>query len=178
MKRIIVIGSSGAGKTTLAKELSARLGIPHVELDGLYHQANWQPANDEDFLASVKAATSGDSWVLCGNYYTRIGQEIWPQADTIIWCNYSFGRVFWQLLRRTLARGVRRTELWNGNRERLSVLFTRDSIVLWMLKTWKKQTVRYEEMFRHSGLPATLVRLKNPKERQEFLKSVNDKKLS
>jgi len=175
MKRIIVIGSSGAGKTTLAKELSVRLSIPHVELDALYHQANWQPASDEDFLASVIAATNGDSWVLCGNYYSKIGQEIWPQADTIIWCNYSFGRVFWQLLHRTLTRGARRAELWNGNRERLSVLFTKDSIILWMLQNWKKQTIKYEEMFRHSDLPATLIRLKNPKERREFLESVNDK---
>lgn len=173
MRRVIVIGSSGAGKTTLAKQLSAKLNIPHVELDSLYHQANWQRASDQEFLASVKAATNGDSWVLCGNYYSRIGQEIWPQADTIIWCNYSFGRVFWQLLRRTLTRGVRRAELWNGNRERLSALFTKDSIILWMLQTWKKQTVRYEEMFRNPPVPATLIRLKNPKERQEFLANIN-----
>lgn len=129
MRRIIVIGSSGAGKTTLAKELSARLGIPHVELDSLYHQADWQPANPEDFLASVKAATSGGSWVLCGNYYSMIGEDIWPQADMIIWCDYSFGRVFWQLLRRTFTRGIVKAELWNGNRERLSRLFTKNSII-------------------------------------------------
>ena len=173
MRRVIIIGSSGAGKTTLAKKLSAKLDIPHVELDSLYHQANWQPASDEEFLASVKAATNGDSWVLCGNYYSRIGQEIWPQADTIIWCNYSFGRVFWQLLHRTLTRGVRRAELWNGNRERLSALFTKDSIILWMLQNWKKQTVRYEEMFRKPPISATLIRLKNPKERQDFLANIN-----
>lgn len=173
MRRVIVIGSSGAGKTTLAKQLSAKLNIPHVELDSLYHQANWRPASDEEFLASVKAATNRDSWVLCGNYYSRIGQEIWPQADTIIWCNYSFGRVFWQLLRRTLTRGVRHAELWNGNRERLSALFTKDSIILWMLQNWKKQTIRYEKMFRNPPVSATLIRLKNPKERQEFLANIN-----
>ena len=172
MKRIIVIGSSGAGKTTLAKELSVRLGIPHVELDSLYHQPNWQPASDEDFLTSVKTVTQGDSWVLCGNYYSKIGQEIWPQADMIIWCNYSFWRVFWQLLHRTFTRGIVRAELWNGNRERLSSLFTKNSIVWWMLKTWKKQTIRYEEMFRQPTFPATLVRLRNPKEKRAFLESI------
>jgi adenylate kinase family enzyme len=169
VKRVIVIGSSGAGKTTLAKELSARLSIPHVELDSLYHRANWQPAGDEEFLASVRVATSGDAWVLCGNYYSKIGQEIWPQADTIVWCNYSFPRVFWQLLRRTLTRGVVRAELWNGNRERLSALFTKDSIIMWMLQNWKKQNARYEQMDRDSLFPASLVRLKNPKDRQDFL---------
>lgn len=176
MRRVIIIGSSGAGKTTLAKQISAKLDIPHIELDSLYHQANWQPASDKEFLASAKAATKRDSWVLCGNYYSRIGQEIWPQADTIIWCNYSFGRVFWQLSRRTLTRGVRRAELWNGNRERLSALFTKDSIILWMLQNWKKQMIRYEEMFRNPPVSATLIRLirlKNPKERQEFLANIN-----
>lgn len=171
MKRIIVIGSSGAGKTTLARELAAKLDIPHVELDGLYHQANWQPARPEDFLASVRAATKSGSWILCGNYYSRIGQEIWPQADTIVWCNYSFRRVFWQLLCRTLRRSVRRTELWNGNQEQFFALFTKDSIILWMLQNWKKQTRRYEELFRCSDLPATLIRLQNPRQRQEFLKN-------
>jgi len=173
MKRIIVIGSSGAGKTTLARELAAKLDIPHVELDSLYHQANWRPASPEDFLASVRAATKNDSWILCGNYYSRIGQEIWPRADTIVWCNYSFKRVFWQLLRRTLRRSVRRTELWNGNRERLSALFTKDSIILWMLQNWKKQKTRYEEMFLRPTVSATLIQLRNPKQKQKFLENID-----
>lgn len=174
MKRIIVIGPSGSGKTTLAKMLSRKLGIRHIELDSLYHQANWQPVTDEEFIRQVKQATNESAWILCGNYYSKIGQEIWPKADMIIWCNYSFARVFWQLLRRTVTRCLTREELWNGNRERLYAnFFTKQSIFVWMIKTWKHQSERYDLYFQTDGnVCPELRRLKTPRDAQKLLDSI------
>ena len=176
MKRIIVIGSAGAGKTTLSKALSARLGIPHTELDSLYHQPGWQPLPGDVFVARILKLSEASEWIFCGNYYTRLGQDVWPRADTIIWCNYSFLRVLSRLLRRTIQRGVSKEELWNGNQESLwTSFFTKDSIILWMLKSWKKQNIRYGQLYAQpeklSGV--TLVRLKTPRATRAFLASLD-----
>jgi adenylate kinase family enzyme len=67
-RRIVVVGSTGAGKTTLAEALSARLNIPHVELDSFYWEAGWAPASTLDFRARVAEALADDAWVVDGNY--------------------------------------------------------------------------------------------------------------
>jgi adenylate kinase family enzyme len=167
MKKVIIIGASGAGKTTLAKKLSTILNIPHTELDAIYHQAGWQPINDAEFIKQVKSVTRKPEWILCGNYYSKLSGGVWYQADTVIWCDYSLVRIFSRLLRRTLIRGLTGTELWNGNSESLYTnLLTKDSLLLWMLKSRKKQRQRYNTLFDSpSSLPqATFIRLKSPKD--------------
>ena len=66
--RIAVVGTSGAGKTTLSARLAARLGYPHVELDAFQHGPNWQQATVEELRERTDAATGGDCWVCDGNY--------------------------------------------------------------------------------------------------------------
>lgn len=175
MKKIIIVGPSGAGKTTLASELSRRLNIPHTELDSIFHQANWQQANDKIFRRRVLEIAQGDAWVFCGNYLKKLGVEFWQQADMVIWCDYSFPMVFSRLFRRTFIRGILRVELWNGNRERFFAnFFTTDSILLWMIKQWNAQRRMFAEQFKDPGkFPGTqLVRLRSPKEAREFLRRI------
>ena len=62
MERVIVVGSSGSGKTTFARNLGAVLGRPHVEGDALYWGANWTPRNDDELRRLVAEAASGDRW--------------------------------------------------------------------------------------------------------------------
>jgi len=133
MKRISVIGSSGSGKSTLASNLAERLGAEHVELDSLYHQPGWTPLPDSEFLSSVAEAISGDRWVVDGNYNV-VRELIWGAADTIVWIDLPRRVVMFQLLRRTVGRAVLRKRLWNGNRESLREVISRDpnrSVVAW-----------------------------------------------
>lgn len=118
MRRILVIGNSGSGKTTLARELSGRLGVPHIELDGIFHQAGWTPLEPGEFRRRVDVATSADSWVVCGNY-TVVRDILWDRADTVIAFDLPKWLNMWRVLRRTVSRLVRRRVLWNGNRETL-----------------------------------------------------------
>ena len=62
--RMVVIGTTSSGKSTLAKRLSERLGLNYVELDALYWEPNWTPATLEDFRARVVTATRAGSWVV------------------------------------------------------------------------------------------------------------------
>lgn len=177
MKKIIIVGSSGSGKTTLARRLSVILEIPHTELDAIHHQAHWQPMDNVEFAKQVNDIARGSEWIFCGNYFSTLGLGFWRQADTIIWCDYSLGRVFARLLRRTLRRTLTKERLWNGNYERFFVNFlTKDSVILWMLQSWKRQQRRYSEIFsQSSALPHTnLIRLRNPKDTELFVKQIRE----
>ena len=119
LQRIAIVGNSGAGKTTLARSLGSRLGLVHIELDGLFWQANWTPLSREAMRAGVDQALSGTTkWVTDGNYLSAGTHEVvWSRADTLIWLDLPLYVVLLRLLRRTALRVFTRQELWNGNKE-------------------------------------------------------------
>jgi adenylate kinase family enzyme len=134
---VAVIGPSCSGKSTTAGRLSGILGVPHVELDALHHDAGWTEAPAELLEARVRAAldVAREGWVVDGNYFGKIGSLVLDAADTIVWLDIPFRTAIRRVLWRTSSRAVRREELWNGNRESFRLAFSRDSIVLWVLKT-------------------------------------------
>ncbi len=86
-RKIVVIGSTGSGKTTLALRISEQLQIPHIELDALYWGPNWTETPQDIFREKVAVALAGDEWVVDGNY-TKTYDIVWGRADTIIWLDY------------------------------------------------------------------------------------------
>ncbi len=133
VQRISVVGNSGSGKTTLARRIAAALGVPHLELDSVFHQSGWQPLDTGEFRRTVSDFTSGDAWITDGNY-SAVQDIIWARADTVVWVDPPRHRVMRQLAARTLRRTATRQELWNGNREPWTNLFRFDpeqSILAW-----------------------------------------------
>ena len=116
--RIAIVGTTGSGKTTLAKALAENLGVPHVELDAFYHGPNWLQSPKDEFRKLADAATLEGSWISDGNYHLA-RDIVWPSATTLVRLDYSFPIVFLRLFKRTMLRGILGTELWNGNREGL-----------------------------------------------------------
>lgn len=169
MRCIHVVGTSGSGKTTLARTLAASLDIPHIELDALHWQPGWTPAARDDLRARVIEALSGDAWVVDGNY--RVLHDLTlAQADTVIWLDYALPIVLWRVIQRTTRRAIRRTELWNGNRERLRSVFSRDSIILWALTTWGKNRRSYRELLaRPEYARLRIIHLRSPRETRIWL---------
>lgn len=141
--RYIVIGTSGAGKSSFSQALAQSLGCPHIELDTLHWGPHWQAVPTADFLAAVDRASTGTHWVADGNY--SVARELlWGRATHIIWLNYGRATVFARVLRRTLGRALLRTPLFHGNRESLrSAFLSRDSILLWSLTTFGKNRRKY-----------------------------------
>jgi adenylate kinase family enzyme len=124
--RIWVVGTSGSGKTTVARDLSVRLGIPHVELDELFWLPNWQQPDRTEFAATVVAALAGEQWVADGNYGS-IGHTVLARADTVVWLDLPFRVVVWRTTRRAIRRLLTREPMWSaGNRESLRKLLGRD----------------------------------------------------
>ena len=132
--RISIVGNSGAGKTTLAREVESRLGLPRLELDSLFHQANWEPLDEPEFRSRVTAfIEANESWVIDGNY-KDVRDLVWGHATTVVWLHPPRWRVMTQIGIRTLRRVLGRTQLWNGNREPLTNLYSLDperSVMAW-----------------------------------------------
>lgn len=133
VNRICVVGCPGAGKSTFARRCAA-LGYAHLELDGVFHQANWEKLPDDEGRARIDAFTRAhDRWVVDGNY-TRFRDLLWPRADTIVWIDPGRWTVSRGVIGRSIRRLVFREVLWNGNREQWSAVFSLDperSILLW-----------------------------------------------
>jgi len=142
-RRIVVVGTSCSGKTTIARRISNILEIPHIELDAIHWKPGWQETSSEEFRELVSSAISQGSWVVDGNY-SKVRDIVWSRADTLIWLNYKFWVVFSRALKRSFKRFVFREELFSGNRETLKNLLSKDCIPLWVLKTHhrKKKNTR------------------------------------
>ena len=83
-QRILVLGTTGSGKTTLARKLAEKLDQPHIELDALYWNPGWKVKPLENFRKEVAEAVSGDAWVIDGNYTSKVVDLIWPRAQLAI----------------------------------------------------------------------------------------------
>jgi shikimate kinase len=131
----VVGGGSGAGKTTFARALATRMGVPMVELDALFHGPNWTPSPTEVFRQRILGATSGDAWVIDGNY-SAIRDVTWGRADTLIWLDPPVTTALRRVFRRTNRRIRRREQLWNGNRETFrNAYLSPGSLYVWVLRS-------------------------------------------
>ncbi|MGH2461408.1 MAG: adenylate kinase [Chloroflexota bacterium] len=174
MNRIVVVGSTGSGKTTLATGLAEILSLRHVELDALHWDPNWTPAPTDLFRERVERALDRDRWVVDGNY-RKVRDLVWGRADTIVWLDYSLALIYWRLVRRTIARVHSGKELWNGNRESFREAFlSRESIFLWALKTYRRRKREYSELFQRSEYSRLAIfRHRSPPETERWLGNIS-----
>jgi len=173
-QRINVVGTTGSGKTTVAREIARRLGIEHIELDALFWKPDWGQTPDDEFLPAVDEATRDERWVLDGNY-SRTRPIVWPRADTVVWLDYRFPRVFAQLLWRTIRRSITKEELWSGCREGFRVsFFSRESILIWCLQTYWRRRRNYPELFsRPEYEHLRLIHLRSPHATTDWLSTLS-----
>ncbi|MBN3791856.1 toxin [Burkholderia sp. Ac-20353] len=144
--RVVVVGTSGSGKSTFANALATSAGCPYIELDRLYWGPNWAAVPHEQFENAVLAATTGDQWVADGNY-SALRDVLWSRATHVVWLNFGRWTVFSRVLWRTISRGLMRTELSHGNRESLRMAFcSRDSVLLWSYTTFAKNRVKFASL--------------------------------
>ncbi|MDE3044133.1 MAG: adenylate kinase [Acidobacteriota bacterium] len=139
--RIAILGASGSGKSRLARRLGELGNAPVLELDALYHQANWTPLDDDAFRSRVGAFVAGPRWICEGNY-SVVRDVIWSRAELIIFLDFSRARVMGRLVRRTLYRVAFRKRLWNDNREQWRNLLSREperNILLWSWRTHRRR---------------------------------------
>jgi adenylate kinase family enzyme len=171
-QRVVVVGVTGAGKTTFARALAARLNCPQNEMDAINLLPNWVERPVADFREQIALALAGDCWVVDGNY-SKVRDIAWGWADTVIWLDYPLRLILWRLLRRTLTRIITREELWDSNYESLDKQFSRDSILVWALRTYPRYRRQYPLLFQQPEYAhLQVVRLKSPDAAQRWLDQV------
>jgi adenylate kinase family enzyme len=164
--KIAVVGTSGSGKTTVARRLADHHGVPHVELDALHWGPGWSACPTEEFRARVHEALSHEGWVADGSYHGKLGDSVLEQADFVVWLDLPFRTVARRVWTRTLRRIRTREELWSGNRETWRDAFvSRDSLFVWIVTTHRSRRRRYvERLDRYE-----LVRLRSQREIETWL---------
>ncbi|TME34674.1 MAG: adenylate kinase [Chloroflexi bacterium] len=165
-----MVGTSASGKTTLALALAERLGVPFIELDALHWEPNWTEAPDEVMRERVTSAIAGETWVVDGNYAV-VRDLVWARADTVVWLDLPLRTVLRRYATRTVRRITMGEELWSGNRERLRFLLGRDSLLWWILSTYRRRRREYpERLAAHPEI--TAVRLRSPREARAWLETL------
>jgi len=149
--RIVIVGSSGSGKSTTARALSRALGVPHVEVDALNWQPGWQDLSrldPEAFYRRVAEAAAGEAWVMDGNY-TKVREAHWSRATAFIWMDIDRWTVMRQVIWRSFNRAVTKQELWpgTGNKELFRKWVEKEHPIRWAWDNFAMIRARYSQWF-------------------------------
>jgi adenylate kinase family enzyme len=160
--RILILGPCGAGKSTLARVIGERLGLPVVHLDRFFWNPGWVQTEHSTFRDRVTEAAGGGAWVMDGNYTDSLDVRL-PRADAVIWLDFPrriyFPRVLWRMIK---GYGRAREDLGPGCPERIDLPFMR-----WV---WTYPTRRPEHEEIVANLPAGVrgIILRSPAEVANF----------
>jgi adenylate kinase family enzyme len=169
LARISVVGVSGAGKSTVARMAAARLGVPCIELDAIYHGPNWTEIPISELRRIVTELVADEAWVIDGNY-RKVRDLIWSRATTVVWVDPSRSVVMAQVLWRSFLRAVTRQELWHGNRERIREWIDPDHPIRWAWSTYCEQRADQESL-----MAAHWVRLRSRRDTRRWLDSLRQR---
>jgi adenylate kinase family enzyme len=123
LQRILIIGSPGAGKSTLSHAVAARTGLPLYHMDKLHWLPGWVERDRAEGLAQVQQVLAQDCWIIDGNYGSSLSIRI-QRADTVVWLDYPTWRCLGRALKRWWHyRGRNRPDMTQGCPERLDLEF-------------------------------------------------------
>lgn len=165
MTRVLIIGCSGTGKTTLAKEFGTRLELPVHHLDRLWWLPGWVHDSRENFDVKLAEIQKTDKWIIDGDYSRTLPERL-KYADTVIFLDYSRTLCLYRALKRLFHfHGSVRSDMANGCPERFDWEFLR---YVWNFN--RDMRPRVETGL--AGFPGEIVRLKTPRETDAFLKGM------
>ena len=173
LERVVVIGTSCAGKTTFARRFSDVLEVPNIELDAIHWLPGWVPRPTNEFQSLAGQAVAASRWVADGNY-GLVRDIVWQRATCLIWLNYPFRVVFWRVLRRTLTRVFTRQAVYSGNTESFQRAFlSKDSILLWVITTFHRRRREFPLLFAKPEFShLRVIEFNGQRDADEFLWSV------
>ena len=165
MNRVAVIGSGGAGKSTFARELGQRTGLPVIHLDALFWGPDWAPMPKPEWIELERGLVAGERWIMDGNYGSTQDLRL-PRADTVIFLDIPRLVCLWSVVRRWAAHRRRARPDMPRNNDKLELAFLR---WIWTYPKLK----RPEVLARLAELPSEtrVVRLRSRREMRGFLEA-------
>jgi adenylate kinase family enzyme len=164
VRRILVYGVTGSGKTTLASALGSRLGLPYHCMDDLTWDPGWHAVSEQVQRDRVREICATDDWVIDSAY--GIWRDIpLARADLIVGLDLPRWLSFGRLLRRTVVNVVRHRSLCNGNYETWrSAFLSYESIMVWHCRSFKRKRQRMRAWQADPEFPIATVLLRSPRE--------------
>ncbi|MFI5992631.1 AAA family ATPase [Streptomyces sp. NPDC051362] len=163
------MGSTGAGKTTLARAVSGRLGIPFHEMDALAITGpGWQ--ENPRLIDDVSRLSEGPAWVIDSFGHPSVRDLLWERADTVVWLDHPRTVVMRRVLRRSAARTLLRRRVFGGNVETFGSWFDAEHPVWW---AWSQYATRRSDIAARCEAPRPtplkVVHLRTPRATRTWL---------
>jgi adenylate kinase family enzyme len=163
MKRVLVIGSSGAGKSTFARRLGEKTGLEVIHLDKLYWKPNWVEPARSDWKKTVENALKGDSWIMDGNYSGTMELRL-PACDTVIFLDFPRALCAFRVVKRVaFSYGRTRPDMASDCEEQFDWEFVK---WVWNFPTRTKPKV--EALLKQFENEKTIIRLQSKREVESF----------
>ena len=163
MERILIIGCGGAGKSTLARKLGEKLGIPVVHLDKLFWKPGWVESAPEEIDAKIMEELRKPKWIMDGNFNRTLPQRV-KYCDTIIYLDFSRTACLMGVVKRILTTyGTVRPDMGEGCPERFDLEFLK-----WVWNYNKNKRERNYRLLNEAEGVETIV-LKNRRMVKRFL---------
>jgi adenylate kinase family enzyme len=168
MNRILVIGSSAAGKSTVAREISELLGVELIHLDKELWKPGCRLSNpDEEREVVARLLELRDRWVMDGNYTESLKMRL-ERADSVVWVDFSRPRCLLRAMRRLLQfRGRTRPDMGAGCPEEFNLHF-----IKWIWRYPHDERPKLDRLVAAHGPHVTVHHLRNPRHVRDFLEHV------
>jgi adenylate kinase family enzyme len=123
MKKVLVLGCCGAGKSTFSKKLQSILKLELIHLDQYYHKPNWEEPEKAEWERIIYTLVQKPFWIMDGNFSGTLDVRI-KNADTIIYLDYPTLKCFWRVIIRIFkSHGAVRSDMANGCKEQFDLEF-------------------------------------------------------
>lgn len=164
MKKVLVIGPGGAGKSTLANQLGERLKVEVLHLDKFYWQPGWVEMPKPEWLKTVEELLRRDEWIMDGNYSGTLDIRF-KACDTIVFMDMPRLLCLWRVLKRAVMYRKRaRPDMADGCQERLTLEF-----ILWIWNYPRRTRPKVLKLLESSPKEKRIVWLRSLSDVEGFL---------
>jgi adenylate kinase family enzyme len=169
MKRILVIGAGGAGKSTFAQRLGKILNIEVIHLDSLYWRPGWVEPPKEEWKKTVEHIIARDSWIMDGNYSGTL-ESRFEACDTVIFLDIERMICLWRVVKRAMKyRNKSRPDMAEGCPERFDLQF-----ILWVWNYKKRSRPKIVRALQENPQNRKVIWLRTDAEAEKFLAGIKD----